>query len=113
MSTVINPSSISVEFKDVILPSATKLMLQTLVTLPLLRPAYFSEGILAKHSISGVLLFGPPGTGKTLLAKSIAKSCGARFMNVPLRYRIFSLYLVLYLTNMSAKDRKTSKLFSL
>lgn len=89
MTTVINPSSISAEFKDLILPSSTKLMLQTLVTLPLLRPAYFSEGILSKHSINGVLLFGPPGTGKTLLAKAIAKSCGARFMNVSLRYLVF------------------------
>eukprot|EP00754_Rhynchopus_humris_P037124 Rhum_TRINITY_DN19228_c0_g1::Rhum_TRINITY_DN19228_c0_g1_i1::g.169611::m.169611 len=30
----------------------------------------------------GMLLYGPPGTGKTLLAKAIAKSCGAAFLEV-------------------------------
>jgi SpoVK/Ycf46/Vps4 family AAA+-type ATPase len=67
-------------------------MLQTLVTLPFLRPHYFSNGILAKHHINGVLLFGPPGTGKTLLAKAVAKSSGARFMNISLS-NIFDKYV--------------------
>ncbi|KAI8840404.1 P-loop containing nucleoside triphosphate hydrolase protein [Chytriomyces cf. hyalinus JEL632] len=59
-------------------------MLQTLVSLPLMRPDLFQTGILAKHSIAGVLMFGPPGTGKTLLAKAAAKSSGANFMAVAL-----------------------------
>lgn len=64
LSTVVNPSSLSVQFKDLVLPSSTKLALQTLVTLPLLRPEFFQSGILSRSSINGVLLFGPPGTGK-------------------------------------------------
>ncbi|KAI9014625.1 P-loop containing nucleoside triphosphate hydrolase protein, partial [Gaertneriomyces semiglobifer] len=67
-------------------------ILQTLVTLPLLRPEYFSKGILSRHFINGVLLFGPPGTGKTMLAKAVAKSSGARFMNIALS-NIFDKYV--------------------
>ncbi|KAJ3352707.1 hypothetical protein HDU83_007777 [Entophlyctis luteolus] len=92
LSTVVTPASISVGFGDLILPAPTKLMLQTLVTLPLMRPDLFSSGILAKHSIAGVLLFGPPGTGKTLLAKAAAKSSGANFMSVALS-DIFDKYV--------------------
>ncbi|KAJ3099462.1 hypothetical protein HK100_004881 [Physocladia obscura] len=92
LSTVVTPASIAVSFSDLILPPPTKLMLQTLVSLPLLRPDLFQSGILAKHSISGVLLFGPPGTGKTLLAKAAAKSSGANFMSVSLS-DIFDKYV--------------------
>ena len=58
LSTVVNPHRLKVEFKDLILPSPTKLLLQTLVTLPLLRPEFFQTGILSRSSINGVLLFG-------------------------------------------------------
>ncbi|KAJ3229412.1 hypothetical protein HDU81_005381 [Chytriomyces hyalinus] len=84
LSTVVTPASIPVEFSHLVLPPPTKLMLQTLVSLPLMRPDLFQTGILAKHSIAGVLMFGPPGTGKTLLAKAAAKSSGANFMAVAL-----------------------------
>ena len=77
-------ANIPVGFSDLVLPPSTKLALQTLVTLPLLRPNHFATGILSQHSHHGVLLFGPPGTGKTLLAKAVAKASGARFMGVAL-----------------------------
>ncbi|KAJ3156769.1 hypothetical protein HDU86_003535 [Geranomyces michiganensis] len=84
LSTVINPSAIPQTLDDLVLPTSTKLLLQTLTVLPVLRPNYFSTGVLSRHSVSGVLLFGPPGTGKTLLAKAIAKHSSARFMSVAL-----------------------------
>ncbi|KAJ3013394.1 UNVERIFIED_CONTAM: hypothetical protein HDU68_000714 [Siphonaria sp. JEL0065] len=51
------PLVMTVSFADLVLPAPTKLILQTLVSLPLLRPDLFQSGILAKHSIAGVLLF--------------------------------------------------------
>ena len=83
---------INVQFSDLVLPATTKLALQTVVTLPLLYPAQYSTGILAKYSINGVLLFGPPGTGKTMLAKALAKAGGAKFMKVALS-DIFDKYV--------------------
>jgi SpoVK/Ycf46/Vps4 family AAA+-type ATPase len=87
-----NLENIKVGLADLILPSSTKLVLQTIVTLPLLRPEFFSKGVLSRSSIHGVLLFGPPGTGKTMLAKAIAKCSGAWFLNVSLS-DIFDKYV--------------------
>ncbi|KAJ3274882.1 hypothetical protein HDV01_001746 [Terramyces sp. JEL0728] len=60
ISTVVEPSLITTGLGDLILPSSTKLALQTLISLPLMRPELFSAGVLARSSINGVLLFGPP-----------------------------------------------------
>ncbi|KAJ3016449.1 hypothetical protein HKX48_004024 [Thoreauomyces humboldtii] len=84
ITTVVDPHAIQTSFKDLVLPTSTKLLLQTLTVLPLLRPSYFSSGVLSRHSVSGVLLFGPPGTGKTMLASALAKHSAARFMAVSL-----------------------------
>ncbi|KAJ3326223.1 hypothetical protein HDV06_000099 [Boothiomyces sp. JEL0866] len=92
ISTVVEPSMIQTGLADLVLPSATKLALQTLISLPLMRPELFSTGVLARSSINGVLLFGPPGTGKTMLAKAIAKSSGAKFMSISLS-DIFDKYI--------------------
>ncbi|KAJ3197283.1 hypothetical protein HK101_004764 [Irineochytrium annulatum] len=92
LGSVVSPGNINVSFSDLVLPPSTKLMLQTLVSLPLLRPEHFTSGVLSKHSINGVLLFGPPGTGKTMLAKAVAKSSGAKFLNVALS-DIFDKYV--------------------
>lgn len=51
-------------FKDVRAPPLTIDSLQSLISLPLIRPDLFKKGILKKNFIPGVLLFGPPGTGK-------------------------------------------------
>lgn len=51
-------------FQDVRAPPLTISTLQSLISLPLIRPELFSKGILKKNFIPGVLLFGPPGTGK-------------------------------------------------
>ena len=92
LPSIIDPDHISVSLSQLILPSQTKLVLQTLVTLPMLKPEYFSAGVLSKSAIHGVLLFGPPGTGKTMLAKAISKSSGAYFMNISLA-TVFDKYV--------------------
>ena len=92
LPSIVNPDHIPVTLNQLILPPQTKLVLQTLVTLPMLKPELFSTGVLSKSAIHGVLLFGPPGTGKTMLAKAISKSSGAYFMNISLA-NIFDKYV--------------------
>lgn len=82
LSCIVKPSSLTVGFNDIRISPSTVSTLQNLITLPLLRPDWFSTGVLARHFISGVLLFGPPGTGKTLLAKAVAKESGSSVLEI-------------------------------
>ena len=56
--------------------------LKTIVTLPLLYPEYFKDGVLSKEAIGGILLYGPPGTGKTMLCRALAKSTATRMLHI-------------------------------
>ena len=82
LGSVIEPSKLSVTFKDVHAPFETIEAIQTLTTLSLVRPEAFSYGVLASDRLPGLLLYGPPGTGKTLLAKAVAKESGAAVLSV-------------------------------
>lgn len=83
---------IKTTFKNTITPPETVHTLQTMITLPLIRPQLFSYGLLQNEFLSGLLLFGPPGTGKTLLAKAVAKESGARMLEVKAS-DIFDIYV--------------------
>src|SRR5258708_3449654 len=69
-------------FAQVHLPAHTIDSVRTMVSLPLLHPAAFQQGILKEHSMRGCLLFGPPGTGKTLVVRALAKEAGCRMMSI-------------------------------
>lgn len=82
LSRIVDPKNVQGSFKDVRAPSTTIDTLQSLISLPLIRPDLFQHGILKKNFIPGVLLFGPPGTGKTMLAKAVAKESGSRMLDI-------------------------------
>lgn len=69
-------------FSQVHLPDSTIDSVRTIVSLPLLHPSAFQQGILRQHSMTGCLLFGPPGTGKTLVVRALAKEAGCRMLAV-------------------------------
>lgn len=54
--------------------------IKEVVELPLKKPELFKK--LGINPPKGILLFGPPGTGKTLLAKAIANSTDATFIEI-------------------------------
>jgi proteasome regulatory subunit len=54
--------------------------IKEVVELPLKKPELFRK--IGINPPKGILLFGPPGTGKTLLAKAIANSTDATFIEI-------------------------------
>lgn len=54
--------------------------IKEVIELPLKKPKLFKE--VGIQPPKGVLLYGPPGTGKTLLAKAVAHSTDATFIEV-------------------------------
>ncbi|MBI2112177.1 AAA family ATPase [Candidatus Woesearchaeota archaeon] len=54
--------------------------IREVIELPLKKPQLFKK--IGIQPPKGVLLFGPPGTGKTLLAKAVANSTKAMFIEV-------------------------------
>jgi proteasome regulatory subunit len=54
--------------------------IKEVVELPLLKPELFKK--LGINPPKGILLYGPPGTGKTLMAKAIANSTNATFIEI-------------------------------
>ncbi|KAJ3513651.1 hypothetical protein NLJ89_g2831 [Agrocybe chaxingu] len=80
--TLSDPGSIITTFNQVHLPGHTIDSVRTMVSLPLLHPRAFQQGILKEHSMTGCLLFGPPGTGKTLIVRALAKEAGCRMLAI-------------------------------
>lgn len=74
--------SMTTSFTQVHLPAHTIDSVRTIVSLPLLHPQAFRQGILKEHGMTGCLLFGPPGTGKTLVVRALAKEAGCRMLMI-------------------------------
>ncbi|KAF8201688.1 hypothetical protein BJ912DRAFT_1019567 [Pholiota molesta] len=79
---IVDSVSINTTFSQVHLQPHTIDAVRTIVSLPLLHPQAFQQGILKEHSMTGCLLFGPPGTGKTLVVRALAKEAGCRMLAI-------------------------------
>ncbi|KAH9981234.1 hypothetical protein BGW80DRAFT_1434423 [Lactifluus volemus] len=82
LGCIVDSVSMPTSFAQVHLPAHTIDSVRTIVSLPLLHPTAFQEGILKEHSMTGCLLFGPPGTGKTLVVRALAKEAGCRMLAI-------------------------------
>ncbi|KAJ7905429.1 hypothetical protein B0H14DRAFT_2660239 [Mycena olivaceomarginata] len=82
LGCIVNSATMPTSFSQVHLPPHTIDSIRTIVSLPLLHPQAFQQGILKDHGMTGCLLFGPPGTGKTLVVRALAKEAGCRMMAI-------------------------------
>ncbi|GLB35027.1 putative ATPase family associated with various cellular activities (AAA) [Lyophyllum shimeji] len=82
LGCIVDAASMSTTFDQVHLPAHTIDSVRTIVSLPLLHPGAFRQGILKQHGMTGCLLFGPPGTGKTLVVRALAKEAGCRMLAI-------------------------------
>lgn len=80
---LVAPEDIQVTFEQIGGLDDIKAKLQEALILPLQFPAMFQTCKLLSFP-KGILLYGPPGTGKTMLAKAIAKTSRAAFINLSL-----------------------------
>ncbi|KAI9446395.1 hypothetical protein H4582DRAFT_2116806 [Lactarius indigo] len=80
LGCIVDSASMPTSFAHVHLPAHTIDSVRTIVSLPMLHPTAFQQGILKEHSMRGCLLFGPPGTGKTLVVRALAKEAGCRML---------------------------------
>ncbi|KAF7363385.1 AAA domain-containing protein [Mycena sanguinolenta] len=82
LGCIVNSATMPTSFSQVHLPPHTIDSIRTIVSLPLIHPQAFQQGILKEHGMTGCLLFGPPGTGKTLVVRALAKEAGCRMMAI-------------------------------
>ncbi|OYT35330.1 MAG: proteasome-activating nucleotidase [Candidatus Aenigmarchaeota archaeon ex4484_52] len=70
----------NIDWKDIGGLEDEKQELKEVIEMPLLRPDLFEK--IGINPPKGVLLYGPPGCGKTLIAKAIATSTHANFIQI-------------------------------
>jgi len=81
LQDVVTPDEVEASFEDIGGLEEVKSRLNEALILPLTLPTNVRLGKLFCVP-QGILLYGPPGTGKTMLAKAIAKSRHAIFINL-------------------------------
>ncbi|ORY83609.1 40 kDa putative membrane-spanning ATPase [Protomyces lactucae-debilis] len=81
-SEVVFASDIKINFDDIGGLDDIVDDLKESVILPLTYPELFASSSALLGAPKGVLLWGPPGCGKTMLAKALASSSGATFINM-------------------------------
>ncbi len=81
LGDLVEQESLVSDFGDIGGLDETIRTIEELVIFPLSHPHLYAHSAAAGQP-TGVLLYGPPGTGKTLLAKAVAKTASAAFLNV-------------------------------